>query len=439
MNSQIKSVAAAVAAALAMGTSTVFAQATETPWSLELTPYFWGVVANGDLTVRGQKTKVDQDFSDTVDKWDPSGSLLGVVRYNHFVTLTQLDYVATDTGNLDNEDQPQGGRLKTDAFLGTLGFGYSFGDFVDKRAVDVLIGGRYLDMEHKLTIDNFGGVTGNKQKFKRDRDYLDPILMVRPSFRLGQRWRFNPTFSYGEGGDAEKTWELQPQIQYQIADSVALRFGYRKVHYELKSDNDLNKWDGDFEGFIIGLGGTFGRGSNVLVTRQKKTELPPMAAAAPPPSTPSAPYVAPTYGDSDHDGIADNIDKCANTAQGEKVDAIGCGVNVSIAVNFATNSADLTPESNTELDRIVSLFNSTPVISGVVEGYTDSTGSAEYNKELSAKRAQAVADYLISHGVSRDRVHPRGRGEANPVADNNTPEGRAENRRVVLKRVDAER
>ncbi|HKQ82917.1 MAG TPA: OmpA family protein [Steroidobacteraceae bacterium] len=432
MNKPSTSVAFAIAAALAMGSTAVHAQATETPWSLELTPYFWGVGADGDLTVRGQEAKIDQSFSDTIDKMDPSGSLLGVLRYSHFLVLTQLDYVQTDTNNLDDEDAPDGGRLKTDAFLGTLGFGYSFGDFVEKRAVDVLIGGRYLDMEHKLTIDNVG-------KFKRDRDYLDPILIVRPSFRLGQRWRFNPTFSYGDGGDSENTWELQPQIQYQISDTVALRVGYRKVHYELKSDNDLNKWDGEFNGFILGLGGTFGRGSNVLVTdRSGKSKAEPVAMAPTPPPPPSAPYVAPQFGDSDHDGIADNLDKCQGTAAGEKVDAIGCGINVSIAVNFPTNSAELTPESNTELDRIVSLFNSTPVISGFVEGYTDSTGNAEYNKQLSQKRARAVADYLIAHGVSQDRVHWRGRGEANPVADNNTPEGRAQNRRVVLKRVDAE-
>ena len=430
MSRLIRSVATAVATALAMATSTVFAQAAETPWSLEVTPYLWGVGVKGDLTVRGRTAKIDQSFSDILDQLDIGGSVLAVGHYNHLVTWTQLDYLATDTNQLDKSDQPTGGRFESDVFIGTLAIGYEFGDFLSKRSLDVLLGGRYFDMDNTLTINTLG-------KAKRKRDYLDPLLIVRPSFRISQRWRFNPTFSYGEGGDSEKTWELQPQVQFQISDKVALRFGYRKLHYEIKSDSHSNEFDGDFEGVVLGVGGTFGRASNVLVSKRDKTPppAPAMAAAAPPPS---APYVAPTYGDSDHDGIADNIDKCPNTAQGEKVDAIGCGVNVSIAVNFPTNSAELTPESNAELDRIVNLFNSTPVISGFVEGYTDSSGSAEYNKQLSAKRAQAVADYLISHGISRDRVVARGRGEANPVADNSTPEGRAENRRVVLRRVDAE-
>jgi outer membrane protein OmpA-like peptidoglycan-associated protein len=67
-----------------------------------------------------------------------------------------------------------------------------------------------------------------------------------------------------------------------------------------------------------------------------------------------------------------------------------------------------------------------------VEGYTDSQGGEGFNRELSQHRAEAVRTYLIAHGISADRVTAQGFGLANPVADNATPEGRADNRRVEI-------
>ncbi|EQD77955.1 OmpA/MotB domain-containing protein [mine drainage metagenome] len=65
-------------------------------------------------------------------------------------------------------------------------------------------------------------------------------------------------------------------------------------------------------------------------------------------------------------------------------------------------------------------------------GYTDDTGSAAANLVLSRQRAQAVAQTLVAHGVRASRIHVEGRGEADPIASNATPEGRARNRRVVV-------
>jgi outer membrane protein OmpA-like peptidoglycan-associated protein len=67
-----------------------------------------------------------------------------------------------------------------------------------------------------------------------------------------------------------------------------------------------------------------------------------------------------------------------------------------------------------------------------IDGYTDSIGSDEYNQTLSDKRAEAVRDYLVSSGVNMNNVVARGMGKADPVADNNTAEGRQLNRRVEL-------
>ena len=69
-------------------------------------------------------------------------------------------------------------------------------------------------------------------------------------------------------------------------------------------------------------------------------------------------------------------------------------------------------------------------------GHTDSTGSTEYNQTLSVRRAQATVDYLSARGVTASRVRVVGAGESSPVAQNSTPDGRAKNRRVVLRRLD---
>ena len=103
-------------------------------------------------------------------------------------------------------------------------------------------------------------------------------------------------------------------------------------------------------------------------------------------------------------------------------------------VHFATNSSELTDQDKALLDKMIVTLKRLNFVDGEVDGYTDSTGSAKYNQALSERRAQAVADYLTSNGVSQHRLAVKGYGEENPVADNKTVEGRAHNRRVVLHR-----
>jgi outer membrane protein OmpA-like peptidoglycan-associated protein len=75
-------------------------------------------------------------------------------------------------------------------------------------------------------------------------------------------------------------------------------------------------------------------------------------------------------------------------------------------------------------------------VSGTIVGYTDNSGSDAYNLALSERRAKAVAAYLESKGIAPGRIVASGAGESQPIADNATPEGRAQNRRVVLSRTD---
>ncbi|MDJ0805306.1 MAG: OmpA family protein [Gammaproteobacteria bacterium] len=138
--------------------------------------------------------------------------------------------------------------------------------------------------------------------------------------------------------------------------------------------------------------------------------------------------------DSDGDGVADYKDQCPGTPAGAKVDTKGCASQIILRnVNFELNSNQLTTESMVILDGVASSLKSRADISGIqVIGHTDSSGSAAYNQTLSEKRAQAVADYLVSQGVESGSLSSKGMGESQPIADNSTSEGRASNRRVEL-------
>jgi len=104
-------------------------------------------------------------------------------------------------------------------------------------------------------------------------------------------------------------------------------------------------------------------------------------------------------------------------------------------VNFATAKAVLLDDSRLILDRVAASLTAHPDVRIEVAGHTDSQGTDAYNLKLSEQRANAVRNYLIEMGVDADRLVARGYGETRPIADNNTPEGRAENRRVELTRI----
>jgi OOP family OmpA-OmpF porin len=101
-------------------------------------------------------------------------------------------------------------------------------------------------------------------------------------------------------------------------------------------------------------------------------------------------------------------------------------------VNFATSSAAIDPASAVVLDVAAEQLLASPGVRVVVEGHTDSTGSDAYNQALSQRRADSVLNYLVRKGVPAQRLTARGFGESNPIASNDTAEGRALNRRVAL-------
>lgn len=106
---------------------------------------------------------------------------------------------------------------------------------------------------------------------------------------------------------------------------------------------------------------------------------------------------------------------------------------VLVGVNFDFNKASLKSESYPILFHAVQVLLMNPDMRVEIQGYTDNIGSEEYNMKLGEKRAQSVKDYLVSRGVSADRLTTRSFGESQPIADNKTAAGRAINRRVEFK------
>jgi OOP family OmpA-OmpF porin len=102
--------------------------------------------------------------------------------------------------------------------------------------------------------------------------------------------------------------------------------------------------------------------------------------------------------------------------------------------HFAFNSATLTPGAIAELSDTLSSLQNDPELRIRIDGHTDSVGSDAYNLRLSERRADSVKRYLVSEGISATRIETRGFGESSPVADNDTEEGRARNRRVEVHR-----
>jgi OOP family OmpA-OmpF porin len=152
--------------------------------------------------------------------------------------------------------------------------------------------------------------------------------------------------------------------------------------------------------------------------------------------------------DSDGDGVPDIHDKCPNTPQGTRVDGAGCPLpdpkQEPVAVTqddksvvdeaiknlqFDVNKATIRPTSFNSLGRVADLLTNKNY-SLKLAGNTDNTGNFDTNMRLSQERADAVKQYLVSQGADASRIDAVGYGSTKPIATNDTPEGRQQNRRV---------
>lgn len=133
---------------------------------------------------------------------------------------------------------------------------------------------------------------------------------------------------------------------------------------------------------------------------------------------------------------------CASTSSSSKqgrdlsrlVHLEGDHIEVGETIRFETGKASIDQSSTDLLDAVANILKVTPGITRLtIEGYTDSTGDAAFNKQLSQDRADAVKNYLVGRGIDASRFAAQGFGAEQPIASNDTEEGRAKNRRVEFK------
>ncbi len=149
--------------------------------------------------------------------------------------------------------------------------------------------------------------------------------------------------------------------------------------------------------------------------------------------------------DNDGDGIPDVIDKCPNEPEtfNNYQDADGCPDEVPAEVkkftgviegiNFKTGSADILPGSFVLLDRATKVLQDFPDVKLEISGHTDNRGKADYNRDLSQRRADAVKTYFVTRGIASERLQSVGYGPTRPIANNKTQSGRATNRRTEFR------
>ncbi len=163
-----------------------------------------------------------------------------------------------------------------------------------------------------------------------------------------------------------------------------------------------------------------------IVERPVICVVPTVVAAAPP--APPA--------DTDGDGVVDPEDRCLQTLAGAKVGPDGCvqaEQTIKLpSVEFEPSSAVLTAGSKEKLEPVAVFLQNQLNVQMDVFGHTDWKGNAKSNQKLSEGRALAVMDYLVSRGIAAERLSSKGFGETQPIASNNTEQGRAQNRRVEL-------
>jgi OOP family OmpA-OmpF porin len=210
--------------------------------------------------------------------------------------------------------------------------------------------------------------------------------------------------------------------------SVAAGAGYRHylsrnmaLYFEGKGHYQLDDKYTDFSskvGFVYFFG-----------TESKKVKPKPVPVVAP------VAVVAPK--DSDKDGVIDSKDNCPNTPETDKVDEYGCTIffekieSIPLSVNFDNNKAIVKDEYKSEIAKVAAFMNKYPHVNVSIDGHTSSLGSAQYNQQLSEKRAQAIVDILVNEfTIEASRLKAVGHGENQLLDKANTAEAHKLNRRI---------
>lgn len=284
-------------------------------------------------------------------------------------------------------------------------------DFGGLLGVEVPVGQRWgAVLEHwNIDTDNDNGPGDADLKY----------LRLGGNYHLTPRGDWQPYLSAGLGH-----YRLNESLNVADTKETAFDFGvgvkrFVGEHLFFRGDakllriQDVGTWD---QTLSLGVGYAFG--------------------PRPRPAPPAAPVAADP--DSDGDGVPDSRDRCPDTPRNLAVDADGCPildssmVSQRLLVNFDFDQAVVKPEFFGEIETFAQFMRTYTNTNVVIEGHTDSTGTDAYNQGLSERRARAIVDRLVNtHGIPAARLTAVGYGESRPLVANDTPDNRANNRRIM--------
>jgi outer membrane protein OmpA-like peptidoglycan-associated protein len=245
-----------------------------------------------------------------------------------------------------------------------------------------------------------------------DRASHDKTAQVNPTDLHSARQTLNKAEqAFEENGDEQNTRDIAytAEREVQVAEARA-----RTALNTSKRNQVVSKMTADQATAVQTTSAALGRANQQLASqgqqldseRQRRQEAEKRAAQA-----------------------AADLARIANVKQ----EARGMVITLSGSVLFASGKSELLPAAQAKLSSVAqALASQDPDSKLVVEGHTDSQGTAASNQDLSRRRAESVRTYLVSHGIAADRVTSQGVGLTRPIADNGSPEGRANNRRVEI-------
>ncbi|KAA8677746.1 OmpA family protein [Vibrio gigantis] len=279
----------------------------------------------------------------------------------------------------------------------------------DAIGVGIYSGYRFTErLGVELSSDFLGDYKTSFSKNGTTAAFSDPLIAISltPMYRLPVQQEFDVFFKAGpayisHGGEDDVVLSAGIGVEKQLSSDWALRAEYQYFDdFDDKYVQDLNS------NFLsVGISYSFGTGTATAAAA---------ASSAAVTQAPSEPITEPVVVVEEKTTVV--VTKAQTESYSQEM--------------FATNSTELSTDGKIALQPLVEVLKAHPQSTVVVVGHTDSTGAAEYNMMISKKRAAAVAAHIEEQGIEAERITATGEGEENPVASNDTAEGRAQNRRV---------
>ncbi|MCF7485124.1 MULTISPECIES: OmpA family protein [Vibrio] len=263
----------------------------------------------------------------------------------------------------------------------------------------------------ELSSDFLGDYKTSFSKNGTTAAFSDPLIAISltPMYRLAVQQEFDVFFKAGpayisHGGEDDVVLSAGIGLEKQLSSDWAVRVEYQ--YFDDFDDNYVQDLNSNL--LSVGVSYNFGTGNTTASAAAATTSAVAVTQA------PSEPITEPAVVVEEKTTVV--VTKAQTESYSQEM--------------FATNSTELSTDGKIALMPLVEVLKAHPQSSVDVVGHTDSTGAAEYNMMISKKRAAAVAAYIEEQGIEADRITASGEGEENPIASNDTAEGRAQNRRV---------